>query len=431
MASRVSKTWTKKDNLEVKLSDPVTKNNFANYLLAMSGKDLTFDFLMTILGNFDGECIANAYDLLVVPANTFAYKTSEGKSATNKSEFTTTVGLYIFNLLLSSCDLTHVVGYINKNINGKSYGKVIDQQLVYALIEDRITVDQFKKWQMTLQWLMPLQDVISTNHTEKILTVGKAIAKRKAELIKANQEAIDSGDPKVIEDIEKELLELAKEYIGEDSGMDSLNSAAGAKFENQFKNMYIIKGAVANPDPNAAQKYNIVTSSYIEGIKPDEYTVLGQSGVNGSFSRGKKTSVGGYWEKLFINSLQHVKLDPKDSDCGTKRHITIVLTEDNLNKYIYSYAIKDNGSLELITSQNYKKFLGKKTKIRFSSMCESRTGLCNKCVGELIYAASSENVGTTTGQIPDKIKNIAMKSFHDSTVTNYTITDLNAIFYPE
>ena len=430
MASRTSKTWSKKDNLEVKLSDPVTKNNFANYLLSMTGKDITYDFLMSIFGNFDGDVIANPYDLITIPKNTFSYKGLDGKNTTNKNEFVTTVGLYIFNLLLSSVDMTSIVGYINKNINGKSYG-AIDQQMVYAIIEDRITIKQYKDWQMILQWLMPLQDILSTCHTEKILTVGKAIAKRKAELIKENQEAIDNGDPKVIEDIEKELLELAKDYIGDDSGLDSLNSGAGASFGNQFKNMYIIKGAVANPDPNAQQKYNIVTSSFIEGIKSDEYTILGQSGVNGSYSRGKKTSVGGYWEKLFINSLQHVKLDPAGSDCGTKRHIVITLTEDNLNDYIYSYAIKDNGSLELITSQNYKKFIGKKTKIRFSSMCESRTGICNKCAGELMYAASSENIAIATGQIPDKIKNIAMKSFHDSTVTNYTITDLNSIFYPD
>ena len=430
MASRTSKTWTKKDNLEVKLSDPVTKDNFANYLLSMTGKDITFDFLMNTFGDFNGDVLANPYDILIVPKNTFAYKGKDGKVTTNKSEFTTTVGLYIFNLLLSSVDMTSVVGYINRNINGKSYGS-IDQQMVYAIMEDRITVQQYKEWQMILQWLMPLQDIISTCHTEKILTVGKAIAKRKAELIKENQEAINNGDPKVIEDIERELLDLAKEYIGDDPSMDSLNSGAGASFGNQFKNMYIIKGAVADPDPNAHQKYNIVTSSYIEGIKSDEYTIIGQSGVNGSFSRGKKTAVGGYWEKLFINSLQHVKLDPVGSDCGTTRHIVIELTENNLNDYIYSYAINSNGSLELITSQNYKKFIGKKTKIRFSSMCESRTGICNKCAGELLYATSSENIAISTGQIPDKLKNIYMKAFHDSTVTNYTITDLNSIFYPD
>lgn len=430
MASRVSKTWTIKKNIEVNLKDKVSSENMPNYLLAMEEKDITFDFLMTLFGQFEGKCIANPYDLLVVPANTFKYKDSDNKEKTNKSEFITTIGLYIFNLLLSGCNMTKVTGYVNENINSKKYGK-IERRMVYGLIEDLITVEQFKKWQMTLQWLMPLQDIISTNHTEKLLLVSKAIAKEKARLIKENQEAINNGDPKVIEDIEQKLIKSAKEYLGDDPGTDSIMSGAGASFNNQFKNMYLIKGAISNPDPNAKQKYDIVTSSYLEGVNQTEYSLLAQSGANGSYSRGKKTSTGGYWEKLFINSLQHIHLDPEGSDCGTKRYIEITLTEDNLNDYIYSYIIKNDGGLERLDSKTCGKYFNKKIKLRYSSLCESRTGICNKCAGDLLYISSSKNVGAVTGQIPDRIKNICMKAFHDSTVTNYVIKDLDAVFYPD
>jgi len=429
MASRVSKTWTKK-NIEVNLKDKVSSANMPDYLLAMEEKDITFDFLMSLFGTFDGKAIANPYDLLVVPANTFKYKDDNNNEKTNKGEFTTTVGLYVFNLLLSGANLIKVTGYVNENLNSKSYKK-IERGIVYALIEDRITVEQFKNWQMTLQWLMPLQDIISTNHTEKLLLVSKAIAKEKARLIKENQEAINNGDPKVIEDIEQKLIAAAKEYLGDDPGTDSIMSGAGASFNNQFKNMYLIKGAIANPDPNAKQKYDIVTSSYLEGVNQTEYSLLAQSGANGSYSRGKKTSTGGYWEKLFINSLQHIHLDPPGSDCGTKRYIEVLLTENNLNDYIYSYIVKNDDTLELLDSKSCNKYFGKKIKLRYSSLCESRTGICNKCAGELLYITSSRNIGAVTGQIPDRIKNISMKAFHDSTVTNYVIKDLDAIFYPD
>ena len=432
MAARTSKTWTIKKDLTVKLTDKVSSDNMPNYLLAMDEKDITFDFFMLLFGDFDGKVIANPYDLLVVPANTFKYKDASGKEKTNKSEFTTTIGLYIFNLLLAGHDFTKLTGYVNRNLN-KSGLQGIEQLITYALIEDRITVEQIKRWQMTLQWLMPLQDIISNNHTEKILSVPKAIAKKKEELIKKNQEAIDNGDPKVIEDIEKELLDYAKEYLGDDPGLDSLNSGAGAKFKNQFKNMYVIKGAVSNPDPTAKQKYDIVTSSFIDGVNQTEYSLLAQSGVNGSYSRGKKTADNGYWEKLFVNSLQHLKLDPPGSDCGTKRFIEITLTSKNLNDYIYSYVIKNDGGLELLTSENCSKYFGKKIKIRYSSLCESKTGICNMCAGNLLYMTGSRNVGTITGQPADRLKNIYMKAFHDSTVVNHVITDdeLESIFYPD
>ena len=430
MASRTSQTWSYKKDLQVKLTDKVSSTNMPNYLLAMSGKDVTFDFFMSLFGHFEGKCIANPYDLLVVPKDTFKYKDDKGNEKYNSSEFTTTIGLYIFNLLLADDDLTRIVGYVNKTLNKKGYSK-LEQKMVYALIEDEITVEQFKKWQMVMQWLMPLQDILSCNHDEKMLLVSKAISKKKAELLKENEEAIKAGDPVVIQKIEDELIKFAKEYIGDDSCMDSLNSGAGASFNNQFKNMYIIKGAIANPDPNAKQKYDIITDSYIEGVSAQDYPLLGQSGANGSYSRSKKTSVGGYWEKLFVNSLQHIKLDPEGSDCGTKRYIEVVLDDKNIDDYIYSYAIKNDGTLELITSKNCEKFYGKKTKLRFSSMCESKTGICSKCAGQLLYIAGSNNIGTITGQIPDKIKNIAMKAFHDSTVTNYTIKDVEALFYPD
>lgn len=430
MASRTSQTWSYKKDLQVKLTDKVSSTNMPNYLLAMSGKDVTFDFFMSLFGHFEGKCIANPYDLLVVPKDTFKYKDDKGNEKYNSSEFTTTIGLYIFNLLLADDDLTRIVGYVNKTLNKKGYSK-LEQKMVYALIEDEITVEQFKKWQMVMQWLMPLQDILSCNHDEKMLLVSKAISKKKAELLKENEEAIKAGDPVVIQKIEDELIKFAKEYIGDDSCMDSLNSGAGASFNNQFKNMYIIKGAIANPDPNAKQKYDIITDSYIEGVSAQDYPLLGQSGANGSYSRSKKTSVGGYWEKLFVNSLQHIKLDPEGSDCGTKRYIEVVLDDKNIDDYIYSYAIKNDGALELITSKNCEKFYGKKTKLRFSSMCESKTGICSKCAGQLLYIAGSNNIGTITGQIPDKIKNIAMKAFHDSTVTNYTIKDVEALFYPD
>ena len=430
---RVSKTWEYKKGLEVKIKDEkVSSNNMPNYLLAMEEKDITFDFFMDLFGDFGNKVIANPYDLLIVPAGTFKYKDSKKKKKTNSSQFTTTIGLYIFNLLLSGNDFIKITGYVNRNLNKGGLSK-IEKLLTYSLIEDRITVDQIKKWQMVLQWLMPLQDIISYNHTEKILSVPKAIAKKKADLIKANQEAINNGDPKVIEDIEKELLDYAKEYLKDDPGLDSLNSGAGAKFNNQFKNMYVIKGAIANPDPNAKQKYDIVTSSYLSGVNQSEYSLLAASAANGAYARGKKTETGGYWEKLFVSSLQHIRLDPEGSDCGTNRYIEVELTERSLNDYIYSYIIKNDGGLELLNSQNYKKYLGKKIKLRYSSLCESKTGICNKCAGDLLYIGGSRNIGTITGQPADRIKNIAMKSFHDSTVTNTVIKDedLEAIFYPD
>ena len=113
---------------------------------------------------------------------------------------------------------------------------------------------------------------------------------------------------------------------------------------------------------------------YMDGVSADEYAIFANSLSAGPYSRGKKTSMGGYWEKLILSMTQHLKLLPEGSDCGTKRHVTVDLTEDNVDKWMYSWMITNNGSLVERTSKNMDKYIGKRVKFRFSAMCKERDG---------------------------------------------------------
>ena len=424
-SSRKSNLWIPQGK-EVKMEDEINKNNFADYIINMKYKDINYDFIMNIFGEFDQSPIAHPYDLIEIPANTFFYKDEKDKEHGNKEKFTTSVGLYLFNLILTDFNFSKFFnGYFNQSINKKGLGK-IEQTLSYALIEDKITTDDLRRWEDTLQWFMPFEDVLSPNQTEKLVTCTKIIDKHKAELIKKYSKEIEAGDPKVAEDMEKELLSFAKEYLGDDPAMDTILSKAGGDFENNFKNMYVMKGAIKNPDPYAQKQYDIVTSSYMDGISAEEYAVIAGSGTYGAYSRGKKTADGGYWEKLFVYAFQHLKLYPKGSDCHTKRYITVDLTEDNIGDYMYCYTIQGD-NLVLINSENKSKFVGKKIKLRFASMCEMKDGFCNKCAGDLVYLLSN-NIGMILPQIPDRLKTICMKSFHNSTVTTTEFDPYKAFF---
>lgn len=86
---------------------------------------------------------------------------------------------------------------------------------------------------------------------------------------------------------------------------------------------------------------------------------------------------------------------------------------------MYSYIIEGSKLVEL-NSDNKSKYIGKKVKVRFSGLCESKTGICNKCMGNLYYRLDKkENVGTSLTQVPSTLKNISMKAFHDSTQSLY------------
>jgi hypothetical protein len=377
----------------------------------MTEESVCQSFVLDLFGEFDGNNACNQYDTIEIPPGKFVVG---GKP--NKNTFTTTAGLWIFNKYFIEPHVSHVTGYINYPITKKAYGK-IQKKLSYALMEDRITIDDLKDFLEKTQEFMKFVTVLSGSWSEEMLTLTDKVDKKKAELIKKNKAAIDAGDVKVVEDMENELLKYATDYIGNDPGMDGFNSGAGGSIDNNFKNMYIMKGAMKNPDPNAQKTYNIAFSNYMDGVSADEYSMFANSLSAGPYSRGKKTSMGGYWEKLFLSMTQHLKLLPEGSDCHTKNYVIVHLTEKNVDDWMYSWMIIGSSLVEL-TSQNMDKYIGKNVKFRFSSMCKSKGGFCSKCTGNIWYrlGPNMRNVGVMTDVIPSTLKNISMKAFHDSVV---------------
>ena len=144
----------------------------------------------------------------------------------------------------------------------------------------------------------------------------------------------------------------------------------------------------------------------------------------GPYARACNTAKGGYMEKLFLSAFQHVQLDKKDSDCGTKRTITVTLEGDYLSLMMYSFIVEGNKLIRL-DSTNVDKYKGKTVKMRFSSLCEHEK-ICNKCAGDLYYLLDVQNVGAATPQLASCIKNISMKAFHDSTDKYRTMDPMKA-----
>ena len=393
-------------------SKKITSPKDIEYLVNIKEKDITTSFIMDTFGEFETGQRFRPYDIIEIPANSYG---PEGKK--NKKPFVTTVGIWIFNKYFIEEDLFDMFKYVNKTINN---------EISVAVLEDRLPLETMKRFNMKTQKCMPYISILAPNYTDKMLTCTEVINKKKKELYKKYEEQIKKGDEIAASRMEKELLDFAIEYMGDDPSMDMFISGARGSIGNNFKNMFVMKGVIKDPDPNAKQKYNVAMSNYIDGISPDEYALFANSLAAGPYARAKKTENGGYREKLFLRAFQHLTLDPPGSDCGTKRYIEVILTESNINEWMYSYIIEGSKLVEL-TSQNKSKYIGKKVKVRFSALCESKTGICNKCMGNLYYRLDKTNVGTSLTQIPSVQKNIAMKSFHDSTQSLYDM-DLEKIF---
>lgn len=398
----------------------IKDTELVNYLLNLTEDDcLTLSTMMDLLGDFgDGEK-CKPYDYFLVPTDSYGPK---GKR--NKKAFYTTVGLWIFNKAFIEQELFDLFKYINDPITKKGYGK-INTELSYAILEDRISLDTLKRFEMKTQKFMPLVSVLSASYTDKMLTVTKDIDIKKKELLKKYKDGIDKQDPVVMDKIEKELLAYAKELLKDDPAMDMFDSGARASFGNNFKNMFVSKGAVKNPDPTKG--YDLITSSYMDGVTKEDYPAFAASLSAGPYSRAKKTETGGYWEKLYLRAFQHLQLLPAGSDCKTTKTLKVYLTDKNISEWMYSYIVEGSKLVEL-TSQNKSKYLNKEVKFRFSALCEAKDGhFCNKCAGNLFYRLGIDNVGSATPQIPSKVKNLLMKKFHDS-VIQFTDMDIEKAF---
>ena len=408
---------------EFRRSRTITRPDEINYLLNITEElhKNTTSTIMELFGEFNGKVKFNPYDIIEIPANSYG---PTGKK--NKKAFTTTVGIWIFNKYFIENDLFDIFQYINKTVDSDMF-KDMNRDLSYALAEDRITVKHMADYSMRCQLFMGYVSVLSPNFTEKMLTCTKAINIKKRELLKKYKKELDAGDYMVGDKMEKELLEYAKEYMKGDPSMDMFLSGARGSFGNNFKNMFVMKGVIKDPDPNAKLPYKVATSNYIDGISAEEYALFANALAAGPYARAAKTANGGHLEKLFLGGLQHIVIGEKNSDCKTKNTITVKLDKKNISSFMYSY-IKEGEKLIELTSENRDKYLGKTVKFRFSSLCQMKHGVkCHRCAGNSWFRLEKQNAGASTPKVPSTLKNASMKAFHDS-VQKLTSIDINDIF---
>ena len=402
-------------------SKTITNQKDIEYLISIKEEDITTSFIMDNFGDFGNGPKFNPFDIITIPKGSYG---PDGKK--NKNDFTTCVGLWVYNKYFIEKDLFDIFGYINETIDKKK-DKYINNTLSQCVLEDKIPLDVMDRYLIKQQKCMPYVDILAYNYSEKMLTCTRAINKKKSELLKKYKEGIEAGDPLVGDKMEKELLDFAVEYMGDDPSMDMFISGARGDISNNFKNMFVMKGVVKDPDPNAKQKYKVAMSNYIDGISPEEYALFANTLAAGPYARANKTQKGGHLEKLFLYAFQHVKLLDEGSDCKTTRTITVHLTNKNVEYYMYMYIVEGSKLVEL-TSDNKNKYIGKIVKFRYSSLCKAPAGtICHKCMGNLPYRLGVKNIGTSTTQIPSTLKNISMKSFHDSTQKLYEM-DIEDVF---
>lgn len=399
-------------------------DNDKKYLLSLKPSDLTFTTLVSLLGNIEkpkthlGDIGSSKprYDV----TDTFDLTPSEYFV---KSKITTTVGKFLFNkYIIEALNLIDSIGYVDWAIGSSGLSKLEDM-LAVALLNDKITTKTFKEYINRRDTLgSSLNFVIAPSFTIGVLTEQKAVTKEKNKLVTQHKKELDEGNAVLGEHIEKRLLEIAKNELKNDPGMELYDSGALGSFKNNYKNNNVIRGPVFN---NITGKYDFVSSSLINGIDKKDIPCYGNSVVSGAYPKAVGTQVSGYFAKQILAALQTEMLDVENSDCGTKRYIEFKITSKNAKDLQYRYII-ENGKLIELTPDVIKTYIGKTVKLRSPQMCIGKK-ICHHCAGNLFYKLGITNIGLTTSRVATTLTNLGMKKFHDSTIKTQAI-ELDDIF---
>ena len=382
------------------------------YLLSFTHDDISKELLQ--------ELFAHHYDVTkhkeVQPKfHTYDEFTLKKGESFNKEDVLTNCGLYIVNIFLFE-PLKEITGYVNVALDKKTAGK-IDSKIDTALMEDKITSEQYIKYLNDSVWLkFIINTEVSTSLTTKSMTELPDVAKAKKEMIAKNKDKLAEGDVPTANAMEKELLAIARKEMENDPSMELYESGARGGFDVAYKSAQVMKGAVYN---STKGKYEIMTSSYANGIDKDDIPVLANSTVDSAYSKAISTGECGYLTKKLSAGFQSEVLDKRGSDCGTKGYNEILLTNDNKDLYNYCFMI-EGSKLVRLDPENVSKYINKTIKVRSVQYCIGKKR-CNKCAGDGFYLLGIENMGLTIPKVSGKLLNQRMKVFHDPNVKLYEV----------
>ena len=373
-------------------------------LLAMKPSDFTISKITEIFGYHatrDGKVtppIINQSDIVNLKAGEYI----------NKKDIRTNAGRILLNKIIIEGKIESIIpdGFYNEVMTAKKFNQ-LSSLLADSLIGKKITVEQLVAFLKAFEFYgLKACPIFSPSFTEGVLKPKKEVIDERNRQLKSKDISNMSTDE--IIDLEDMLVSKARVANKNDAGMTLYDSGSRGSFDNDYKNIAVMIGAMANPETG---KVDLMTSNYMDGIKKEDIPMAANGVVNASYPRAVNTAVGGYLTKQFYSVFQSIMLDKKGTDCGSKFTLNFVLTEGNYKDYEFQYIV-DDGKLVELNPETKKKYIGKLIHMRTPEGCLSDK-TCNCCAGNRYYYSDIVNVGLTTGRVSNTLMQKQMKKFHN------------------
>lgn len=295
--------------------------------------------------------------------------------------------------------------------NNLSYN-IVEDYIAYNL-GSSVTVEQYEDFVSATDLLTQMAELFVVSSTDKSIGPAPGIKELRKKLFKEYRakygDKIDT-DIRYTVEIEKLLVEYDREYIKDDPTYGVIITEK--VLSNARKNLYGTMGAEIGMDGKMTP---IVENSLSDGYPESnrELASLYNSSRKGSIMRGHMTQYTGADAIVTARVLNSITVIP--DDCGTNNTLTITISKDNYEEYIFYYIV-DNGKVVLLTKDNIQFYIGKTVGLRTYSFCKEKDNkFCSTCSGKqgednkkIAIILSTENNSIFT--------NSSMKAMHDRTL---------------
>lgn len=325
------------------------------------------------------------------------FQVNPGDLPNIKTPTKTTGGNFITNLYLLVVPFGDKFPFVNKKCSAGDFNAPIEK----ALAADLISIEDFLYFSELCSFLENLWGVSTPTGSAKTMTVSPSVLALKDKLLKEHANELDN--PVVITDIEKQLIDAdADDFKGDVSEDFFISAKSRGVSRKKAKIMYGL-------DDGLGGKPSLNINSLADGLTAETIPMSADSTRAASYSRGFLTAQGGelvnYLYRVFMNSKITV------DDCGTKLGLPIMITSDNMKRYIGRYMIS-NGVTTLITAESIKTYLNKQIMVRSPGRCKAKApNFCGSCTDEFFYKFR-ETVHIETSLPGSVIMNDRMKAMH-------------------
>ena len=240
-----------------------------DYLFSLKGETIKSTDIFKLFNkrqivNPDGSIsleppLFNTYDEITV---------KKGQLRNVKEDTLTTVGRYIFNLVVIEYAFGDKWPFVNETIKSNQYDD-LQQNLSDALLMGVITGEEFAEFQNRVVWLNNFVEIFVAGMSMNLLVLPQEIRNELQRLIEENSEAIINDDiTTYLNNVEKPILKFAKKWYIDHNEPGWMIYAKGGKpkFDNVFKSMFLEVGPILDI---ATGRYKISTASFADGIPPE------------------------------------------------------------------------------------------------------------------------------------------------------------------